>query len=128
MRYSVILDAEGYITMISEGGELAGGIDVEAELPASFWENIGSYKMLDGMLIHDAEKSEALRQLAATHDEIAELEKWFAEYDLQVAQYNRCVRLGMPFDKDIQALDEEATAKQLRIRELRGGINNGTII
>ena len=124
MRYSVLLDAEGYISMISEGGELAGGIDVEAELPASFWEDIGSYKMQDGMLIHDAEKSEALRRLAATHDEIAELEKWFSDYDLQVAQYNRCVRLGVPYDKGIQALDTEAAAKQMRIRELRGGIAN----
>lgn len=128
MRYSVLLDAEGYVSAISEGGELVDGIDVEAELPASFWENIGCYKLQNGLLVYDADKDASIRKQISDQEEIAELEKWFAEYDLQVAQYNRCVRLGLPFDKDIQALDEEATAKQLRIRELRGGINNGNII
>lgn len=51
--------------------------------------------------------------------ELSELIAWFDEYDNQVKQYERCIRLGVEFDKDIQKLDNEATQKQLRIREIR---------
>lgn len=52
-------------------------------------------------------------------NEIAELIQWFEEYDNQIKQYERCIRLDIDFDKDIRILDKEANNKQLRIRELR---------
>ena len=52
------------------------------------------------------------------NNELNELTQWFAYYDNQVAQYNRCQRLRVGFDRDINKLDNEATQKQLRIREI----------
>lgn len=48
-----------------------------------------------------------------------ELLQWFEEYDNQVKQYQRCERLGIEFDRDIEKLDNQATEKQLRLREIR---------
>ena len=52
------------------------------------------------------------------NEELNEINQWFSWYDNQIAQYNRCQRLGVDFDKDINELDKEATQKQLRIREI----------
>ena len=52
--------------------------------------------------------------------ELPELYQWFTYYDNQIAQYNRCLRLNVEFDKDITELDAEASRKQLRIREITG--------
>lgn len=56
-------------------------------------------------------------------DELAEHEEWLATvYDLQVKQYQRCVRLGLPYDSKygtIAELDNVAMQKATRIRELR---------
>ena len=60
---------------------------------------------------------ETPQELAET--ELFELENWFAEYDLQVKQYERATRLGETFDKSIEMLDNEAREKALRIKELR---------
>jgi hypothetical protein len=51
--------------------------------------------------------------------ELKEINLWFTWYDNQVAQYNRSQRLGIEFDRDINELDNEATQKQLRIREIQ---------
>ena len=56
--------------------------------------------------------------------ELVELENWFKWYDNQVAQYNRCQRLGIEFDKDINELDNQAKTNQERIAQLRALINN----
>lgn len=51
--------------------------------------------------------------------ELTEIEIWFNWYDNQVSQYNRCQRLGIEFDKDINELDNQAKVNQERIAELR---------
>ena len=56
--------------------------------------------------------------------ELSNLLAWFTVYDIQVAQYLRCQRIGEPYDKDMASMDAEATAKQLRIRELRDLLQN----
>ena len=53
--------------------------------------------------------------------ELNELEKWFEWYDTQVLQYERSLRIGVSFDKDINLLDKEAQEKAKRIKELREG-------
>lgn len=51
--------------------------------------------------------------------ELNELEFWFeTTYRPQKEQYDRCVLQGTVYDRDIQALLDDADAKQLRIREL----------
>lgn len=49
-----------------------------------------------------------------------EIKSWFEEYDSQVKQYQRCVRLGIEFDKDIVELDNQARVYQEELRVLLG--------
>lgn len=66
----------------------------------------------------DEQKSK-WEELAETKQEIAELEKWFADYDIQVAQYSRCQRLGIDYDKDIAELDSTAQQVAQLLKTLR---------
>lgn len=65
------------------------------------------------------EKYNARKQSYLYEEQLNELETWFNWYDNQVAQYNRCQRLGIEFDKDINELDNQAKVNQERIAELR---------
>lgn len=51
--------------------------------------------------------------------EISQLEWWFNWYDEQTIQYQRSVRLGVEFDKDMAELDRLAVDNAKRIKELR---------
>lgn len=53
------------------------------------------------------------------YKELNDLILWFEYYDNQIKQYQRCMRLGIEFDKDVIKLDQEAIEKQNRIKELR---------
>jgi hypothetical protein len=53
------------------------------------------------------------------YKELNDLILWFEYYDNQIKQYQRCIRLGIEFDKDVIKLDQEAIQKQNRIKELR---------
>ena len=73
-------------------------------------------KFVDGKVVavdHEPTEKELLQK------ELFELETWFKWYDNQVAQYNRCQRLGIEFDKDINELDNQAKINQERIAEIR---------
>ena len=64
-----------------------------------------------------------------TQNELLELElrslyTWFEEYDNQVKQYNRCQRMGITYDKDIEELDNQAKANADRITEIRKDLVN----
>lgn len=51
--------------------------------------------------------------------ELIELDKWFKEYDNQAKQYERCKRLGIKFDKDMEELDKQAEINAKRTSELK---------
>ena len=52
--------------------------------------------------------------------EETELVNWFeGYYRTQIEQYQRCQRLGIEFDKNINELDNQAKSYQERIREIR---------
>lgn len=51
--------------------------------------------------------------------ELNNLLYWFEEYDNQVKQYNRCQRMGIAYDKDIEELDNQAKINAERITEIR---------
>lgn len=56
-------------------------------------------------------------------DDLISIEKWFDYYDQQVMQYNRCIRMGISYDKDINELDNQAVLNANRITELRSLLN-----
>lgn len=73
-------------------------------------------KVVDGKVIaveHEVTEEERQQQ------RIYEIKTWFEEYDNQVKQYERCVRLGIEFDKDIVELDNQAKEYQEELRSLR---------
>ena len=74
---------------------------------------------MNGELVLDENKKAAAAQKEALQEESMALYEWFSWYDNQVMQYTRAVRLGEVFDKDMAALDEEASTRQARIREIR---------
>ncbi len=55
--------------------------------------------------------------------ELQTLLDWFNEYDNQIMQFHRALRLGIPFDKDINVLDNQAIINQNRIKEIRNILN-----
>ena len=73
-------------------------------------------KVVDSKVVavdHEPTQEELLQK------ELNSLEEWFNEYDNQVKQYERCLRLGVEFDKNIEELDAQATINQKRISEIR---------
>ena len=74
-------------------------------------------KVIDGNVVaveHEVTDEERKQQ------RIYEIKTWFEEYDNQVKQYQRCVRLGVEFDKDIVELDNQAKTYQEELRTLLG--------
>jgi len=106
---------EGYVTL----GDMEGAVEFDGAIPESFAENCRFCHLVDGELVLDEEKLAAAEQAEILRGERTEIYSWFAWYDNQVMQYTRAVRRGEPFDLDIEVLDAEAAAKQLRIREIR---------
>lgn len=73
-------------------------------------------KVVDGKVIaveHEITEKERLEM------ELYDLYAWFDEYDNQVKQYQRCERLSVSYDKDIDQLDNQAQENQQRIAEIR---------
>lgn len=97
----------------------SGGKDVEeiVEIPAK-----EAYDDYEDIQVYIPFTEQELKERAAGK-ELAELEKWFADiYDVQVRQYERCQRLGLPYDNKygtIAELDEIANLNAARINELR---------
>lgn len=69
-----------------------------------------------------AEQKAKWREIAVIKQEIAELEKWFSWYDIQVNQYQRALRNGVRYDKNIIELDTLAFVKAERIKDLRSKV------
>jgi len=89
------------------------------ELPEDILENLGSYKYIDNEFVLDEEKRNHTLSFKEMQSELYQLEEWFKWYDQQVIQYQRAMRLGIEFDKDINELDAQAVETAARIKELR---------
>ena len=115
------IDNEGYITGWASMGMIENGIEVESDLIDMLAPSLmGCQKYIDGSIVMDNERKEEKEADSRVDEEICEIKEWFAEYDNQIRQYQRAIRLGIVFDKDIELLDCEAEKKQIRIRELLG--------
>ena len=99
-------------------------IEVEDEVANKTYScKIGySWRVTDGELeqaIYDNDVATKQKYI----EELAELETWFSEvYDMQMKQYERCVRLGIEFTSKygtVEELDAQAVGKAARIKELR---------
>lgn len=77
---------------------------------------LGLLKFENGKLV--------VNEIGVLQKELDELNAWFRYYDVQVSQYNRCVRLGLEFDKNIEELDAEAVKKAERINAVRESMSS----
>ena len=78
---------------------------------------------------YDKQNQEEQRQLL--QQAIQEIEDWFNEYDMQIKQFNRDVRLGEvgtyhigEEEYTIEELDQEAISKAAQITRLRNQLKN----
>lgn len=121
----LILDEKNNVLGYITHGDVEGAVDTPFE-PDVFQYDCTFYKYNENELILDVSKITDMqlsdikeKRTQPLKDEIDELIEWFSWYDNQVNQYQRCVRLGVEFDQDIDELDNQAKIKQERIRELR---------
>lgn len=114
------INEAGYITGWASMGRIENGIEVDASLEDSLDASLmGCQKYVDGKIITDSDLITVKETKESAAIEIAEIKEWFSWYDNQVCQYQRAIRLGLEFDKNIDELDAEAVKKQERIRELQ---------
>lgn len=98
-------------------------LDEEYSARAEFCNNAGNLKIEE---IEPDENGRRFKIVEITYSEtdlasaeLGNLEYWFEQYDKQVIQYQRSLRLGVEFDKDIAELDRLAVDNAKRIKELR---------
>ena len=113
-------DENGYVIGYATLGGMEGAVEWSGPVPEGFAENSQNYQVVNGALVLDGEKQAAEAAREAEAAELGELLAWFEWYDGQICQYERSVRLGESFDRDVAALDAQAKEKQLRIRQIRG--------
>lgn len=97
-----------------------GGFENQVELEEPLQEVDLNMRWVNGKFVKDQNPKLLVKEYK---QELEELEKWFEEYDKQVIQYQRSLRLGIEFDKDINELDEQAVVNAARIKELRTKIH-----
>lgn len=111
IRYQI--DENGFLT---GSWATVGGFENQVELEEPLQEVDLNLQYVNGKFV----KGQNPKLLVEEYKkELEELELWFEEYDKQVIQYQRSVRLGVEFDKDIAELDRLAVDNAKRIKELR---------
>lgn len=116
----IYLDEKGYV--YGYGSEYEDNSFEVASVPSEVDAFLGCYKYENGEYILDETRKEYILQIKAYEKELQSLEEWFKWYDQQCIQYQRSVRLGLEFDKDIKDLDNEAVSKAERISQIRAGV------
>lgn len=96
-----------------------GGKDVEEIIDVEYQPAKDAYDEYEDIFVLKAYTDKELAQ-----QEIYEVESWFTWYDMQVMQYNRCIRLGVQFDKDINELDAQANTNAARLKQLKEQIGS----
>ncbi len=117
----LILDVNGYVKGYALSSDTENVVEYSGEIPSDFEQNMILYKVDGEELIFDTEKYNAMIQKELAMKELQEIGLWFKWYDIQVAQYERSLRVSdlSVFSQDITLLDTEANEKQHRVRELK---------
>lgn len=111
IRYQI--DENGFLT---GSWATVGGFENQVELEEALQEVDLNLQYVNGEFVKGQNPKLLIEEYKK---ELEELEEWFEEYDEQTIQYQRCVRLGIEFDKDMAELDNQAVVNATRIKELR---------
>lgn len=112
-------DDNGYVIGYAELGGVVGGQEWTGNVPENFADSFYAWHLVGGELVLDEERAGLRDRQEAVMAELSDHQAWFRWYDNQCMQYQRAVRTGEAFDLDMTELDAMASARQLRIRELR---------
>ena len=110
-------DEGGYV--IGYGSENEPGSVAVQAIPEEVDRYLGAYRYEGGAFIPDEARKAFLEQAWNAQQELDAITRWFNWYDQQCIQYQRSLRLGLPFDRDIGELDRQAQEKAARTNALR---------
>lgn len=117
-------DKNSYIIGYATVGGVTDGIDVEYD-ETIFEYGFEFYRYGNGKIIFDENKyneylknEEKKKEISDKENQIKELQSWLENYDKEYATYERCKRLGIIYDGDIETLNAEAVQKQNLLNEL----------
>lgn len=115
----IYLDENGYI--YGYGSDYEEGSYKIDEIPSEVDRYLGAYKFNTETFEFEADedKKNWKDQLIQKERELTQLTQWFNWYDQQYIQWQRAQRLNLPFNQDMQALDEEAVINAQKILEYR---------
>ena len=115
----IYLDTDGYVYGYgSDYEENSYKID---QIPSEVDQYLGAYKFNTETFEFEADENKKawLDQLKVKEKQLDQLTVWFDWYDRQYIQWQRAQRLGLSFNQDMQALDEEAVINAQKILEYR---------
>lgn len=107
------IDENGFLT---GSWATVGGFENQVELEEPLQEVDLNLQYVNGKFVKGQNPKLLVKEYKK---ELEELDQWFKWYDEQTIQYQRSVRLGVEFDKDIAELDNQAVINANRIKELR---------
>lgn len=119
------IDDNNYIVGYATVGNVTDGIEVSYN-ESIFEHGFEFYRYENGEIVFDEEKydkfiqnEEKQSQIEELKTQIEELDEWLKNYDSEYATYERCKRLGIVYDGDIDNLNSEAVEKQNMCNELK---------
>lgn len=117
----IYFDSNGYVYGYgSEYEKLSAEVDF---VPEEVDRYLGAYKYIDGTFVADEGKKAKLDDIRTLESELMYLEQWFKNYDAQAVKYQRCQRLGIECNIDIESLDAQAVTGADRIKEIRSRLS-----
>jgi len=117
----IIIGENNFITIASQGGILAEGIEVE---DFEFSEDIKAYQYVDGKIILNKDKLQHLQKEQTAQKEIEELQAFLRNTDHVALQWLEEDELGVHHHRskaDYKLIMQKRQAARVRIRRLRVG-------
>lgn len=123
------IDENGYIVGYATIGGVTDGIDVDYD-ETVFKYGFEFYRYDNGEIVFDEDKYNTYNEnenkkeeLIRLEEQVNELNSFLTDYDNKSATYERCQKLNIPCDIDIETLTAEAVEKQKSFMEIQGQID-----
>lgn len=93
------------------------------DVPEEFEQHCYQFKVNNGQLQQDKRLKPPMYQTNKNRQQAAELMQWFAEYDKEVIQLQREIRLGLKNEEALKALDKQADENAKKLKALKKKLN-----
>lgn len=130
---TVLFNEEGVVDAVYDGENAADflpqdmTLSVDEETGKLIADSLAdkTVRRINGVFVYEDNGNAHRREVC---EEIARIERWFAEYDRQTAQYQRAQRLGTEYDNrygTITELDAQAEGYAVQLAALRAEVAEG---